>query len=85
MEERKNTERLKSVRKKLDELKERERQILETKSQVLRQYLAENVIPYLGQGILEICQTLPDDPVQVLSDFLLEKSLEIKKQNAQNK
>ncbi len=85
MEEKRNAERLKSVRRKLDELKERERQILETKSQILRQYLAENVIPYLAQGILEICQTLPEDPVQVLSDFLLEKSLELKKQNANNK
>ena len=75
---------MKSVRNKLDELKERERQILETKSQVLRQYLAENVIPFLAQGILEICQTLPEDPVQVLSDFLLEKSMQIKIQNTNN-
>ena len=75
---------MKNIRGKLDELKERERQILETKSQVLRQYLAENVIPYLAQGILEICQTLPEDPVQVLSDFLLEKSMQIKNQNLNN-
>ena len=66
----------------MDELKERERQILENKSQVLRQYLAENVIPYLAQGILEICKTLPEDPVLDLSNFLLEKSLHIKNQNA---
>ena len=75
---------MKNIRGKLDELKERERQILETKSQVLRQYLAENVIPYLAQGILEICQTLQEDPVQVLSDFLLEKSMQIKNQNLNN-
>ena len=84
MEDKKNEEKLKIARNEIDELKERERQILETKSQILRQYLAENVIPFLTQGILEIWKTLPNDPVKDLSNFLLEKSLQIKNRNAIN-
>jgi adenylate kinase len=58
----------------LNELKERERQLLEKKSQVLRLYLLENVVPILSQGILKICQELPEDPVDALADFLFENS-----------
>jgi adenylate kinase len=58
-------------------LKERERQLLENKSQVIRLYLQENVIPILSQGILEVCQKLPEDPVDYLADFLFSKSINV--------
>jgi adenylate kinase len=61
----------------LEDLKERERQLLEKKSQVLRLYLLENVVPILSQGILEVCQKLPDDPVDYLADFLFERSAQV--------
>lgn len=58
-------------------LKEREKQLLENKSQVIRLYLQENVIPILSQGILEVCQKLPEDPVDFLAEFLFEKSIQV--------
>ena len=54
----------------MDELKDREKKMLETKSQVLRAYLLHKVIPILSQGILDVCQNLPEDPVEHLADFL---------------
>ena len=52
--------------------KENEIKLLEKKSEVLRRYLSDNVIPILSKGILKICETMPDDPVEALSNFLLE-------------
>lgn len=62
---------------KLEDLREKERQILEKRSQVLRFYLIENVIPILSEGILKVSHELPDDPVEELSKFLAEKAKEI--------
>ena len=61
----------------MEALKERERILLEKKSQVLRNYLLDNVVPILSQGILEVCQKLPDDPVDYLAEFLFEKSMQV--------
>jgi len=43
----------------------------------LRNYLLDNVVPILSQGILEVCQKLPDDPVDYLAEFLFEKSMQV--------
>ena len=59
---------------KLQNLEEKEKNILISKSHDLRSYLIENVIPILSQGILEVCQKLPEDPVDELARFLMEKS-----------
>lgn len=58
-------------------MKDRESKILDEKSQILRQYISENVVPLLTQGILEVCQKLPDDPVDYLAEFLFEKSMQV--------
>jgi adenylate kinase len=55
---------------KVEELKERERKMLENKSQVLRAYLLQKVIPMLSQGILDVCKNLPEDPVEYLANYL---------------
>lgn len=64
-------------KEKMEELKAKERNILEEKSQDLRYYLTENVIPILSQGILEICKRCPEDPVDELAKFLMEKSNQV--------
>ena len=63
----------------LKNLKEREKKLLEKKSEVLRRYLSENVMPILAKGILTICETMPDDPVDALANFLLENSFNMQK------
>ena len=64
----------------LKNLKEREKKLLEKKSEVLRRYLSENVMPLLAKGILTICETMPDDPVDALANFLLENSFNTQKE-----
>ena len=61
-----------AVKQKTEIEKENEIKLLEKKSEVLRRYLSDNVIPILSKGILKICETMPDDPVEALSNFLLE-------------
>ena len=51
--------------------------MLEKKSQVLRNYLLDSVVPILSQGILEVCQKTPNDPVDYLAEFLFEKSMQV--------
>ena len=53
--------------------------LLEKKSEVLRRYLSENVLPLLSLGILQVATERPDDPVEALADFLLDKTLEMEK------
>ena len=62
--------------KKMDvkKLNERERLLLEKKSQILRLYLLKNVMPHLSKGILKISQEMPSDPVEMLGDFLIKES-----------
>ena len=69
----------KKEKTKLEIEKENEFKLLEKKSEVLRRYLAENVLPLLSLGILHVANERPDDPVEALADYLLAKTFEIKK------
>ena len=73
LEESKNNE-LERIQQKINETKEREMVLLEKKSEILRRYLSENIIPVLSKGILNICQNLPDDPVESLAKYLSESN-----------
>ena len=59
--------------------------LLEKKSEVLRRYLSENVLPLLSLGILQVATDRPDDPVEALADFLLDKTLEMEKEEDKKK
>ena len=61
--------------------KENEFKLLEKKSEVLRRYLAENVLPLLSLGILHVATERPEDPVEALADFLLSKTFEEKEKD----
>ena len=56
--------------------KEREFKLLERKTEVLRRYLSDNVLPLISIGILHICETRPNDPVEALANYLLENTFE---------
>lgn len=60
-----------------EQLRAQEREILDTRSQPLRQYLADNVVPYLTEGLIEICREIPKDPVAFLADYLEQKGREL--------
>ena len=65
--------------------RENEFKLLEKKSEVLRRYLSENVLPLLSLGILHVATERPEDPVEALADFLLKKTIEIEKEAEQKK
>jgi len=60
----------------LEILKEQEKLLLDERSQPLRQYLADMVVPILTSGIIEVSRQRPEDPVDFLAEFLYKKSLE---------
>ena len=69
----------KTIEDQLNDLKDREQKLLEKKSEVLRRYLSENIMPLLAKGVLHVCHNLPCDPVEALANFLLENSFDLQK------
>ena len=65
------------TKQRLEQIKEYERDVLDQKSQPIRQYLMDNLVPFLTQGLIELCKKVPQDPVDNLADFLLKKADEI--------
>ena len=69
----------KTIEEQLNDLKSREQNLLEKKSEVLRRYISENIMPLLAKGVLYVCHNLPDDPVEALANFLLENSFDLQR------
>ena len=84
IEESKNNE-IDIIQLKIDEQKERETTLLEKKTEILRRYLSENVIPLLSKGILNICQNLPEDPVESLAKYLADSEFQNNIENDEKK
>jgi len=62
----------------LENLKAREKDFLEVKSQPYRHYLTQEVIPHLTEALFELVKTKPEDQLQFLADFLYKKSDQLK-------
>ena len=62
---------------KLEKLREQERDLLDQRSQPIRQYLMDNVVPHLTEGLIDLCKNIPDEPIDYLSNFLLKRADEI--------
>ncbi|CAD8133208.1 unnamed protein product [Paramecium pentaurelia] len=62
---------------KQDLIRQQERELLDQRSQPLRQYLADNVVPFLTEGLINICEKHPENPLQFLADFLEQKGNEL--------
>ncbi|NXB96034.1 KAD7 kinase, partial [Vidua chalybeata] len=63
--------------KQQEEVKKQEEELLEAQSVPLRNYLMQNVMPTLMQGINECCRIRPDDPVNFLAEYLFKNSPDI--------
>lgn len=61
----------------LEDQKKEERQLLDDRSQPIRQYLSDNVISYLTDGLLEISKNLTENPLLALSEYLSKRSVEL--------
>ena len=58
-------------------MRQQERDLLDTRSQPIRQYLMDNLVPHLTQGLIDLCKKVPADPVDALADFLIAKADQI--------
>jgi len=63
-------------KRRLDEVARQELEVLEVRAMPLRDYLMENVIPTLTEGLLEVCKVQPDDPVDYLAEWLFKNNPE---------
>eukprot|EP00761_Pharyngomonas_kirbyi_P003092 gb/GECH01003096.1/.p1 GENE.gb/GECH01003096.1/~~gb/GECH01003096.1/.p1 ORF type:complete len:1011 (+),score=316.35 gb/GECH01003096.1/:1-3033(+) len=52
------------------EIVKQEKEMLEVRSAPLREYLMENVIPHLTQGLIETVRQQPEDPVDFLAEWM---------------
>jgi adenylate kinase len=55
----------------IEEVKHQEQEILNQKSQALKQYITDNLLPALTSGLIDICNGKPDDPLDYLADYLI--------------
>ncbi|KTG40405.1 hypothetical protein cypCar_00022793 [Cyprinus carpio] len=60
----------------LVEVKRQEHDLLESQSELLRNYLMKDVMPTLTQGLIECCRIRPDDPIDFLAEYLLKNNPE---------
>ena len=51
-----------------------EQELLEVRSIPLRNYLMQNVIPTLTEGLIEVCKLKPEDPVDYLAEYLFKNN-----------
>ena len=49
---------------------------IQVRAMPLRDYLMENVIPTLTEGLLEVCKVQPEDPVDYLAEWLFKNNPE---------
>lgn len=62
---------------KMEQIRENERDLLDKRSQPIRQYLMDKVVPHLTEGLINLCKDVPDDPTDFLANFLLKRADEI--------
>jgi len=72
LEERKRREAHESRR--AAEVQQQEHELLEVRSMPLRNYLMQNVIPTLTEGLIEVCKLKPEDPVDYLAEYLFKNN-----------
>jgi adenylate kinase len=60
--------------RRLAELQQQERELLEVRAIPLRNYLMQNVIPTLTEGLIEVCKLKPEDPVDYLAEWLFKNN-----------
>ena len=56
------------------EVEQQEQELLEVRSIPLCNYLMQNVVPTLTEGLLELCKLKPTDPVDYLAEYLFKNN-----------
>ena len=62
-------------------IREEQKEQLDLKSQPIRQYLMDNLVPFLTNGLIDVCLKQPEDPVDCLAEYLFKNSLHVEQPN----
>lgn len=54
----------------IEQLRAKENNLLELRSQPIRNYLMEKVAPYITEALFKLCETKPEDPILFLGNYL---------------
>ena len=72
-----NKQKVAHTKANLQSIREEQKEQLDQKSQPIRQYLMDNLVPILTDGLIEVCRTQPDDPTDALAEYLFKRSLDV--------
>lgn len=61
----------------LEQIRDVQKDVLDAQSHPIRQYLMDNLVPFLTDGVLEVCKRTPDDPCDFLAEYLFKRSLDV--------
>jgi len=61
--------------KRREEVLAQDAQLVEACSLPLRSYLLKHVVPTLVDGLLDVCRTEPDDPIEHLAEYLFKSAI----------
>lgn len=67
-----------TTKQNIEVFREHQKDIIDTNSQMVRQYLADNLVTFLADGLHLICTRQPEDPVDALAQYLFSRSLDVK-------
>lgn len=66
-----------AIRQNLTALQGQLRDQIDAKSQPIRQYLIDNLVPILTDGLIDVCKKQPDDVCDFLAQYLFKQSLNV--------
>jgi len=66
-----------ATKQRMAQLRNEQKEVLDNKSGPIRQYLMDNLVPILTDGLLDICKRQPNDPVDSLAEYLFKRSLDV--------
>lgn len=66
-----------ATKSQLIQLRNKQKEDLDAKSQPIRQYLLDNLFPFLTDGLIEVCKARPEDPTDFLAEYLFRRSVEV--------
>nr|CCA22196.1 adenylate kinase putative [Albugo laibachii Nc14] len=69
-------QKLAADQRRLEILEREEKELIEARAKPLREYLMDNILPALTEGVLDIVKHQPTDPIDHLAEFLFRKAVE---------
>ena len=66
-----------AIKQNLNALQSQLKDSIDAKSQPIRQYLMDNLVPILTDGLIDVCKNQPADVCDFLAEYLFKRSLDV--------